>query len=242
MHGAQFGFEPRATRLHLRRARLLVNTPLAARLPLEMLHRVGDIHVVARDAGVSERFVKQRTGRPDERLALPILLIARLLAHEHHAGTLRPGAEHDLRRRLVEIASATFMCRCTKNLQTCRRRNEGRCRSLTTRIRIVWTSGRSFCHALNTPASLLVSAGTATIPTHAWRRPDPDAGRRPWRGAHPWLPDTAAGPLAHRRLPARRRPRRPAYPWIHRQQRNRRTARRSRRDPDHVWRWAAVPS
>ena len=37
------GIEPRAARRDFRRARLLVNPPLAARLPLEMLDDVGDV-------------------------------------------------------------------------------------------------------------------------------------------------------------------------------------------------------
>ncbi len=87
-----------------------MDTPFPSGLPLEVLDRVCDLDLAARNAGVRERLVEYGAGRADERLALPILLVARLLADEHDVRTLRPGAEHHLRGRLVEIATATVVC------------------------------------------------------------------------------------------------------------------------------------
>src|SRR5688572_473317 len=126
LHGAQLRFQPRAARLHFRRTRLLVDAPLATRLPLEVFYGVGDIHLIARDAGVGKRLVEQRARGPDKRLPLPVLLIARLLADEHHPRALRPCPEHDLCGGLIEIAPAAFVRGRAQHLQTCRLRHERR--------------------------------------------------------------------------------------------------------------------
>src|SRR5688572_27072733 len=78
--------------------RRLVQAALAARLPLEVLDRVGDVQVLALDARGLQRPVEQASGRPDERQALAVLLVARLLADQHDPGVGVAGAEHSLRR------------------------------------------------------------------------------------------------------------------------------------------------
>ena len=69
-----------------RGVRLLVDAPLAARLPLEVLHDVGDVDGGAIDAGLRERAVEQLAGRADERMAGEIFRVARLLADQHQLG------------------------------------------------------------------------------------------------------------------------------------------------------------
>ena len=63
------GVEPRPAGGDLAGVRLLVDAPLAARLPLEVLDDVGDVDRCAVDAGVLERAVEQLAGRADERMA-----------------------------------------------------------------------------------------------------------------------------------------------------------------------------
>jgi len=57
------------------------------------------------------RFVEHAPRRADEGLALYVFLIARLFADEHHPRGFRAGAEHDLRRGLVQIAAAALVRR-----------------------------------------------------------------------------------------------------------------------------------
>src|SRR5258705_11627713 len=76
LHGAQLGLEPGSARLDFRDARLLVDAPLAARLPFEMLDGVGDVDVAARDAGALERLVEHRARGTDKRRALAIFPVA----------------------------------------------------------------------------------------------------------------------------------------------------------------------
>src|SRR4051812_5791245 len=57
-NGVNFGIEPRTAGRDLDRVRLLVNAALAARLPLEVLHGIGDVHLLSIDAGLYERFVE----------------------------------------------------------------------------------------------------------------------------------------------------------------------------------------
>src|SRR5213080_1894358 len=61
------GVEPRPAGGDLGRVRLGVNPPLAARLPLEVLHRVCDVGLTPIDTGLLEGAIEQLTGRPDER-------------------------------------------------------------------------------------------------------------------------------------------------------------------------------
>jgi diguanylate cyclase (GGDEF)-like protein len=102
----ELGLEPGTAGSHLRPVRLLVNPPLSARLPLEVLDRVRDIRVRAVDLGFGERLVEQPAGGADERPAGTILLVARLLADEHHVRGQRPFPEHRLRPDLPEMAAA----------------------------------------------------------------------------------------------------------------------------------------
>ena len=74
----------------------LVQAALAAQLPLEVLHRVGDVEMLAIDAGRLERPVEELPGRADEGQALLVLLVARLLAHQHDARMRVARAEHRL--------------------------------------------------------------------------------------------------------------------------------------------------
>src|SRR5439155_21216166 len=90
--------EPRAARQLLGAIRLVVDAPLAAGLPLEVLDRVRDVGLPAVNPRVGERAVEQLPRGPDERRAGEILLVARLLADEHHLGRDQPLAEDGLRR------------------------------------------------------------------------------------------------------------------------------------------------
>jgi hypothetical protein len=85
--------EPPAASVDLARLRLLVDAPFAPRLVLEVLHRIGDVDLVASDAGSLERAVEHLAGGPHERTAGQILLVAWLLADEHERGIGRPFAE-----------------------------------------------------------------------------------------------------------------------------------------------------
>ena len=63
-HAGDLGLQPRAAGPHLVRGRRLVDPALAARLPLEVLHHVGDVDPAPVDAGLGEGPVEQlaRTG------------------------------------------------------------------------------------------------------------------------------------------------------------------------------------
>src|SRR5437016_2478629 len=71
-----FLLEPPFATLDLVGVWLLVQAAFAARLELEVLHRIGDEGLVARNAGIGQCLIEQAPGRPDERLAGEVLLIA----------------------------------------------------------------------------------------------------------------------------------------------------------------------
>src|ERR671922_53641 len=104
LHDRELGVQPRATRGDLGPVRLLVDAPLPARLPLEVLDDVRDVRERAVDAGLLERPVEQLPGRADERFAGLVLLIAGLLADEHRLRFRQSFAEDGLRPGLPEVA------------------------------------------------------------------------------------------------------------------------------------------
>ncbi len=97
--------EPEAADIDLARVGLLVEAPLAARLVLEMLDGIGDVDSRALDAGRLERRIEDLAGGTDEGTPGQILLIARLLADQHHMSVGRTLAEYSLGRVLVEVAA-----------------------------------------------------------------------------------------------------------------------------------------
>jgi hypothetical protein len=78
-----------------------------------MLHGVGDVRAVAGDPGVAERGVEKPAGRPHERLALPVLHVARLLADQDDGGVRRAFTENRLAGPLIEIAALAAQ-RCVR--------------------------------------------------------------------------------------------------------------------------------
>lgn len=99
------GFQPRPARAHLGGGRLLVQAPLAAADPAEVFDGVRDVDAGAVDPGLTERLVEQPAGRADERFAAQVLLVARLLAHEHDPRMPVALPENGLRRVLPQVAA-----------------------------------------------------------------------------------------------------------------------------------------
>ena len=82
-----------------------MDAPLAARLELEVLHRIGDVDRAAVHARLLHRPVHDLSGGADERTANHVFLVARLLAHENDPRTRRPFPEHGLGRSLIKVAA-----------------------------------------------------------------------------------------------------------------------------------------
>jgi hypothetical protein len=96
--------EPVPAGEHLGAVRPLVDTALAPRCPLEVLHSVRHVDLAAIDSGGFERVIEHASGRSDERRASLVFLIAWLLADEEQ---LRPGltlTKDRLCRPLVQVA------------------------------------------------------------------------------------------------------------------------------------------
>ena len=97
-HRLDLALQPGLAGEHLLVVGLLVDAALAAQLELEVLDRIGDVDAAAIDAGLDQRAVEQLAGGADERPSLPVLLVTRLLADEHHRRIGWPFAEHGLGR------------------------------------------------------------------------------------------------------------------------------------------------
>src|SRR3954451_21058811 len=123
------GAEPRPARDHVRARRAVVEAPLAARLPAEVLDGVGEVDGIALDAGQLERRVEHVTRWSDEGMARHVLAIAGLLTDEHERRAGRTLTEDRLRRRRPELAAATARRRLPQLREPTVLRDEW-CRSL----------------------------------------------------------------------------------------------------------------
>jgi hypothetical protein len=117
MDGFNFGIEPGAAGGHFASAGLLMNAPLATRLPFEMLDGIRDVDGVAIDAGLDEAAVEEQTGGADEGLAFDIFAVAGLFADEDEAGVRSACAEDGLRCVLVEGTSAAIARSLTQGFE-----------------------------------------------------------------------------------------------------------------------------
>src|SRR2546430_4393867 len=79
-HHLDLGFEPGPAGAHLPRVRLLMQPPLAAPGPAEMLDGVGEVDTTPVDAGFVEAALQEPSGGADEGFSLQVLLVAGLLA------------------------------------------------------------------------------------------------------------------------------------------------------------------
>ena len=78
-----------------------MESDLAPRFPLEMLHRIRDVDLGAIYAGRLQAFVQQLTRRPNERLSLLIFAITWLFTHQKDGGVGSAFAENNLRCMLI---------------------------------------------------------------------------------------------------------------------------------------------
>ncbi len=115
----QLGVEPGVAGVDLGGGRPLVDPPLAAPLVLEVLDGVGHVHIGAVDVGGVETLPEHATGRSDERLALDVLAVARLLADEDQPRRRRTAPEHRLRGVAVQRASGAPLRRSLERLSSC---------------------------------------------------------------------------------------------------------------------------
>lgn len=111
------GLQPGQARTNLASIGRLVQPPTAASLPLEVLDHVGDIRVVALDAGALQRLVEQAAGRPHEGLAGDVLAVARHLADQHQASILPTFTKDGLRAALPQWTALAFRRRAAQGGQ-----------------------------------------------------------------------------------------------------------------------------
>src|ERR1700691_4486854 len=102
---ADLGSEPDAAGLDMAQLRSFVRPPFTARPPIEILRRVGDEYFRPSDLRLREQFVQQSTRRPDKRVSLAILGIARLLAHQQNMRSVRALTQHRLRGTLPQLTA-----------------------------------------------------------------------------------------------------------------------------------------
>lgn len=106
-HDSDFRFQPRAAGGLFPGTWLFMESPLAALLPVEVLHRIGDIDQSAAQAGLCQSVVKQSSGGTHKGPALTIFLVARRFTDQHQRGRRWPFAKDRLSGKLVKRATLT---------------------------------------------------------------------------------------------------------------------------------------
>src|SRR5690349_2093939 len=108
MNDTQFGLQPRMASRDFAQAGLGVHSPLTAWRPLEVLYRVGDVDLLARNAHFPHHAVEQLAGGANEWAAADVFRIAWLLADEHGRRPRGTFAKHCLRGVLKQRATFAF--------------------------------------------------------------------------------------------------------------------------------------
>src|SRR5947209_17113027 len=103
LHNSDLGIQPGTAGRDLRSAGLLMNAALAARLPLEMLHNVGYVHVFAVNTGFSQSFIQHRACRSHKWPSGKVFFISRLLAYHHHSRAAAAFTEDGLCAQLPQV-------------------------------------------------------------------------------------------------------------------------------------------
>jgi hypothetical protein len=88
---------------------LFVQPPLAARFPLEMLHRVRDVNVAASEPGCLQGLIEHPPCGPDERMTAQVFFVAWLFSDQHDSGPVGPFAHHSLGSVLPQIAPSAIL-------------------------------------------------------------------------------------------------------------------------------------
>jgi hypothetical protein len=118
MNRPDFGFKPWLASPDFRGARPLVDSPLAALVEFEMLHRVGHINIRAIDPGFHQGLVENAAGGTDKRAAFAVFLIARLFTDHEQASGAWTFAENRLGGVTVQIATPALARGLAQHIQT----------------------------------------------------------------------------------------------------------------------------
>jgi len=116
--------QPGPAGYHLAYERFLVHTSLATLYPLEVLDCIGYVNLLTGDPCFGQGLVKQASRRSDERMALPIFLISRLLSYKDDTGILRSLAENGLSCIFIYLASFARTSRVAQSFKRALRRQE----------------------------------------------------------------------------------------------------------------------
>ena len=103
------GLQPGTACSDLNSVWFAVDASLASFDELEVFNGVGHVDPAAIDAGLLERLIQQAAGRTNERFALHVFLIARLLANHHYGRMRRALAEHSLGGVTEQVAALAIL-------------------------------------------------------------------------------------------------------------------------------------
>jgi hypothetical protein len=108
LNDGDFRLEPRPACRDLGVVRFLVDTTLSLfpALPLEVLHYIRDVDLLALNARVIERSIKELSSGTYEGTPLDVFAVAGLFADEHDLSRSRPFAEDGLRANFPEMTRA----------------------------------------------------------------------------------------------------------------------------------------
>jgi hypothetical protein len=102
--------KPWAASAHFLQTWLFVQTPLAAKFPLEVLDCIRNVDRIAIDPRLFHASSEEFSRRSNKRLSDSVFLVSRLFAHEEHRSARRPLAEYGLSGTTKKVASVAAHC------------------------------------------------------------------------------------------------------------------------------------
>ena len=114
LHGLKLCFEPGQACFDFSLCRRFVEPAFAARLPLEVLHRIGDVDVLARNARGFECLVEKLARRADERMPFDVFAVSWLFADNEQWRVLATFTKYRLRAAPPQRTRAATGCCCAQ--------------------------------------------------------------------------------------------------------------------------------
>jgi hypothetical protein len=117
--------KPWTTSAHFLQTWLFVQTPLAAKFPLEVLDCICNVYRIAIDPSLLHANSQEFSRRSNKRLSGSVFLVSWLFAHEEHRSARRPFAEYGLNGIAKKVASAAIHCSSPQRIKVAALRQEG---------------------------------------------------------------------------------------------------------------------
>jgi hypothetical protein len=110
MYRSYLCLKPWTTSAHFLQTWLFVQTPLAAKFPLEVLDCICNVDRIAIDSCLFHTNSQEFSRRSNKRFSCSVFLVSRLFAHQEHRSARRSVAKYGLSGSAKKVASVAAHC------------------------------------------------------------------------------------------------------------------------------------